>query len=90
MVYKVNVTTQNQASLPIKFINELGLTPNQKNKLIVYKDEAGRFVITTDSDLVTTLAGSLKNKVNPIKLGLSDDELEEAIQKSKAQYFSKK
>jgi bifunctional DNA-binding transcriptional regulator/antitoxin component of YhaV-PrlF toxin-antitoxin module len=85
MTYKLKISKQNQVTIPVDLLKQLGLTGG--NYLYIKPDEEDFRIINTRAK-VNKLAGSLGPKIkDKSKLGLSDEDLEKAIEQSKIDYF---
>jgi bifunctional DNA-binding transcriptional regulator/antitoxin component of YhaV-PrlF toxin-antitoxin module len=85
MTYKLKISKQNQVTIPVDLLKQLGLTGG--NYLYIKPDEEDFRIINTRAK-INKLAGSLGHKIkDKSKLLLSDEEFEEALEKSKIEYF---
>jgi bifunctional DNA-binding transcriptional regulator/antitoxin component of YhaV-PrlF toxin-antitoxin module len=78
MSYKVRVSKKNQATIPVDFLKELGLIPNQINQLVFYKDMDGDYVLSTSSHVLDKSKGVLKVS-NELKTKLQGKTLDQII-----------
>lgn len=91
MTYKLKLSTRNQVVIPVEFLKNIGLQPNQINDVVIYKDIDDRWIIATNSQLTQKFASSLKNKLGAkvkAKLAkMSAQEILDAEKNSVSQYF---
>ena len=86
MTYKLKVSSQNQVTLPVDLVKKLGVSSGM---YIYINSEGDDFKIINTRKKVAKLAGSLKKYVkDKSKLGISDEELDDAIENAKNLHFS--
>jgi bifunctional DNA-binding transcriptional regulator/antitoxin component of YhaV-PrlF toxin-antitoxin module len=85
MIYQLKISSQNQVTLPVDLLKQLGLS---KGGYLRIKPDEEDFRILNTRAKIAKLGGFLKDKIkDKSKLGLSDEELEEAIERSKVIEF---
>jgi hypothetical protein len=85
MTYSLKISSQNQVTLPVDLLKDLELTSGMYLRINPFGDD---YKIINTRKKVAKLAGSLQKYVkDKSKLGLSDEELEKAIEDSKTKYF---
>lgn len=85
MTYKLKVSSQNQVTLPVNLIKELGLSSGM---YIYINPDGDDYKIINTRKKVAKLAGSLKKFVkDKSKLLNTSEEFEEVLEKSKAEHF---
>jgi len=85
MTYQLKISKQKQVTLPVALLKQLGLTGGD---YLYIKPNDDDFVIINNKVKIQKLAGSLGRKIkDKSKLGLSDEELEKAIEQSKIDSF---
>jgi bifunctional DNA-binding transcriptional regulator/antitoxin component of YhaV-PrlF toxin-antitoxin module len=87
MTYQLKISKQNQVTLPVNLLKYLNLSAGD---FIYIKADNEDFRILNTKAKIENLSGSLGSKVKDrSKLGISDEELEKAIEKSKMLAFKK-
>ena len=81
MAQLATITSKKQLTLPSEVFKKAGLRVGQK---VIVSEENGRLVITPAEKLVEELAGSVK-----IPKRLQGKDLDQTIEQSKREYFSK-
>ena len=85
MTYTLKISKQNQVTLPVNLLKRLGLAGGMYLHIRPSDDD---FKIINTRVKITKLAGSLGRKIkDKTKLGLSNEELEIAIERSKIESF---
>jgi len=93
MTYSVKVSSQLQMSLPVEVAKILHLKPGMRIVFSSNPSDPQSFIIQNGDDQINNLAGMVLEKVKknaPEMLGISDEKLEDEIQKSKQTTFAKR
>lgn len=85
MTYKLKISSQNQVTLPVDLVSLLGI---KAGMYLSISPDGDDFKIINTGKKVAKLAGSLKKYVkDESKLLSTNEEFEEALEKSKEEYF---
>lgn len=84
MSYKVKLSKKNQGAIPVDVLWDIGLTPNQENELVIYKNFKGDYFMGTQLQIVQGLRGSLGKKLtSKVKSKLAKMTPEEILEAEK-------